>query len=219
MSDYTLLVIEGKHADHPAFVPALRKKGFVVESVPNGSGALARLDNGLIPDVVVVNAASLRATGKRICQSLRDKAPALPILLILEPDREVKKMEADVILSLPFTAQKLVNRIRHLLPGDGNSNIHAGPVRLDIEKRIVRCLDKQTRLTPRLMRLMKTLIEHQGDVIERKSLFSQVWETDYTDDTRTLDVHISWLRQAIEVDPKAPKILKTIRGVGYRLDV
>ncbi len=219
MSDSTLLVIEGKHADHPAFVPALRKKGFVVESVSNGSEALTRLGEGFCPDVVVVNAASLRASGKRICQSLRDKAPGLPILLILDSDREVEKMDADVVLSLPFTAQKLVNRIRHLLPGDGNSNIHAGPVRLDVEMRIVRSMDKQTRLTPRLMRLLKTLMDHRGEVVERNVLFSQVWETDYTDDTRTLDVHISWLRRAIEIDPKAPKLLKTVRGVGYRLDV
>lgn len=219
MNDPSLLVIEGKHADQPAFVPALRKKGFVVESVSSGSEALARLAGGLHPDVVVVNAASLRASGKRICQSIRDKAPELPILLILDSDREAENLDADIILLLPFTAQKLVNRIRHLLPGDGNSNIHAGPVRLDVEKRIVRCLDKRTRLTPRLMRLLKTLIEHPGEVIERNTLFSQVWETDYTDDTRTLDVHISWLRRAIEIDPKAPKILKTVRGVGYRLDV
>jgi DNA-binding response OmpR family regulator len=219
MNDATLLVIEGKHADHPAFVPALRKKGFVVESVNNGSEASTRLTADLTPDVIVVNAATLRTSGKRICQSLREKAPKIPILLILDPDRGIEKVEADVILPLPFTAQKLVNRIRHLLPGDGKDNIHAGPVRLDVEKRIVRCLGKQARLTPRLMRLLRNLIEHQGEVVERKTLFSQVWETDYTDDTRTLDVHISWLRRAIEIDPDHPKFLKTIRGVGYRLDV
>ncbi len=219
MSDSTLLVIEGKHADHPAFAPPLRKKGFAVELVSNGSEALKHLTDGFNPDVVVINAASLRTSGKRICQSLRDKAPKIPILLILDPDHAIEKVEADVILSLPFTAQKLVNRIRHLLPGDGDSNIHAGPVRLDVDKHIVHCLDKQTRLTPRLMHLLKTLMEHKGEVVERKALFSQVWETDYTDDTRTLDVHISWLRRAIEADPEAPKFLKTIRGVGYRLDV
>jgi DNA-binding response OmpR family regulator len=219
MRDSILLVIEGKHADHPAFVPALRKKGFVVELVANGSGALASLAGGFKPDVIVVNAASLRTSGKRICKSLRDKAPKLPILLILDPDQEIEKVDADVTLSLPFTAQKLVNRIRHLLPGDDGDNIHAGPVRLDVEKRIVRCQGKQTRLTPRLMRLLRTLIDHQGEVVERKVLFSYVWETDYTDDTRTLDVHISWLRRAIEEVPEEPKFLKTIRGVGYRLDV
>ncbi len=61
--------------------------------------------------------------------------------------------------------------------------------------------------------------ERRGEVVERKALFSKVWETNYTDDTRTLDVHVSWLRQAIEANPDAPQFLKTIRGVGYRLDV
>jgi DNA-binding response OmpR family regulator len=219
MNDVTLLLIEGNHADHPTFTPALRKKGFVVELASSGSEALARLADGFAPELVVVNAATLRSSGKRICQSLREKAASLPILLILDEDRELGKMNADAILSLPFTAQKLVNRIRHLLPGDGKDSIHAGPIRLDIEKRMVRCSGKQARLTPRLVHLLKTLIEHRGEVIERKALFSQVWETNYTDDTRTLDVHVSWLRQAIEADPDAPQFLKTIRGVGYRLDV
>jgi len=219
MNDATLLLIEGKHAEHPNFTPALRKKGFVVELVSSGNEALARLADDFSPELIVVNAATLRTSGKRICQSLREKYASLPILLILDEDREVEKMEADAILSLPFTAQKLVNRIRHLLPGDGKDSIHAGPIRLDIEKRMVRCSGKQARLTPRLVQLLKALIEHRGEVMERKALFSKVWETNYTDDTRTLDVHVSWLRQAIEADPDKPQLLKTIRGVGYRLDV
>lgn len=219
MNDATLLLLEGNHADHPAFTPALRKKGFVVELVSSGSEALARLADGFAPELIVVNAATLRTSGKRICKSLREKAADLPILLIINEDRNVEKMDADAILSLPFTAQKLVNRIRHLLPGDGKDSIHAGPIRLDIEKRMVRCSGKQARLTPRLVYLLKALIEHRGEVIERKKLFSKVWETNYTDDTRTLDVHVSWLRQAIEAEPDDPQFLKTIRGVGYRLDV
>lgn len=219
MNKATILVIEGKHADHPAFAAALRNKGFEVELVSSGSQALARLEGSFDPDAVVVNAASLRTSGKRICQSLREKTQNLPILLILDPDRERNNANANVVLSLPFTIQKLVNRIRHLLPGDGKNNIHAGLIRLDMENRTVRCFGKQTCLTPRLMRLLKILLDHRGEVIERKALFSQVWETDYTDDTRTLDVHISWLRRAIEADSDNPKLLKTVRGVGYRLDV
>ena len=219
MNDATLLVIEGKRADNPAFVPALLNKGFVVELASNGSAASTRLAGGFIPDIIVVNAASLRSTGKRICQSLREKKPKVPILLIIDPNQDMENADADVVLAMPFTAQKLVNRIRHLLPGDGKDSIHAGAVRLDIGKRTVRCLGKQARLTPRLVGLLKILIEHSGEVIERKALFSQVWETNYTDDTRTLDVHISWLRRALEVDPQKPKIIKTVRGVGYRLDV
>jgi DNA-binding response OmpR family regulator len=219
MNDARLLLIEGKHADHPAFTPALRKKGFVVELVPSGSSALARLADGFSPALVIVNAATLRSSGKRICQSLREKANGLPIMLIVDEDHNLDKVEADAVLPLPFTAQKLVNRIRHLLPGDGKDSIHAGPIRLDVEKRMVRCSGKQARLTPRLVHLLKALIEHHGEVFERKALFSQVWETDYTDDTRTLDVHVSWLRQAIEDDPNSPQFIKTVRGVGYRLDV
>jgi len=62
-------------------------------------------------------------------------------------------------------------------------------------------------------------MNQHGEVLERRSLFSRVWETDYTEDTRTLDVHISWLRRAIEDDPNHPNFLKTIRGVGYQLDL
>ncbi|MDO9348682.1 MAG: winged helix-turn-helix domain-containing protein, partial [Anaerolineales bacterium] len=101
----------------------------------------------------------------------------------------------------------------------GKNNIHAGLIRLDMENRTVRCFGKQTRLTPRLMRLLKILLDHRGELVERKALFSQVWETDYTEDMRTLDVHISWLRRAIAADSDNPKLLKTVRGVGYRLDV
>jgi len=99
------------------------------------------------------------------------------------------------------------------------SDEHVGPIRLDLEKRRVRCMGKSTKLTPRLVTLLQLLMEKHGEVVEREPLFKKAWETNYTGDTRTLDVHISWLRQAIELDPDNPKLLKTIRGVGYRLDV
>ncbi|MCZ7552982.1 MAG: helix-turn-helix domain-containing protein [Anaerolineales bacterium] len=82
----------------------------------------------------------------------------------------------------------------------------------------MRCQGREATLTPRLAQLLKMLLEHSGEVIERDELFRQIWHTEYTLDTRTLDVHISWLRQAIEEEPRKPRFLKTIRGVGYRLD-
>ncbi|MGE5252109.1 MAG: response regulator transcription factor [Bacteroidota bacterium] len=214
----TLLVIESRHAEIPSFAADLQKKGFDVETARNGSQALARLKE-ITPSVSVVNAASLRSTGLRICQSLREKDPKLPLILILGKENNVDKEAADAIMVLPFTVQKLVNRIKPLLPGDGKNVLHVGPVRLDIERRRVRSLNKSSRLTPRLVALLQMLMEHHGEVVEREALFKKVWETDYTGDTRTLDVHVSWLRRAIELDPERPKFLKTIRGVGYRLDV
>lgn len=218
MTDATILIIEGRHADIPSFAPDLQKKGFTVVTAKSGSDAISKL-NKTSADLVVVNAASLRSSGVRICRSLRDKKDKLPIILILASRKTVAKNTADVILNLPFTVQKLSNRITPLLPGDGKDVIQAGAIRLDTERRRVRCLGKNAKLTPRLVALLKTLIEHQGEVVEREQLFKEVWETDYTGDTRTLDVHVSWLRRAIELDPLEPKFLKTIRGFGYRLDV
>jgi DNA-binding response OmpR family regulator len=218
MKNTTLLVIEGRHAEVPSFAADLQKKGFDVVSVQNGSEAVSKLKQAN-PSLVVVNAASLRSTGIRICLSLRKKDSKIPIILIVENGKSADKDLADSILALPFTVQKLVNRVAALMPGDGNNVVSVGPIRLDLEHRRVRSLGKNTKLTPRLITLLQLLMDKHGEVVEREALFKKVWETNYTGDTRTLDVHISWLRRAIELDPNNPKFLKTIRGVGYRLDV
>ncbi len=218
MKKDTILVIEGRHAEIPSFAGDLQKKGFDVVSFQNGSQAVSKIKQ-INPSLVVINAASLRSTGIRICLSVRKKDSKLPIILILEKEKSIDKEIADSVLALPFTAQKLVNRIKALLPGDGNNVVSAGPIRLDLENRRVKSLGKSTKLTPRLITLLQLLMDKHGEVVEREALFKKVWETNYTGDTRTLDVHISWLRQAIELDPDNPKFLKTIRGVGYRLDV
>ncbi|HEY3474885.1 MAG TPA: response regulator transcription factor [Anaerolineales bacterium] len=218
MKKTTLLVIEGRHAEIPSFANDLQKKGFDVVSAQNGSEAVSQLKQ-TTPSLVVVNAASLRSTGSRICLSIRKKDSKIPIILIVDKERPVDKELADSVLVLPFTVQKLVNRIKALMPGDGENVVSVGPIRLDLENRRVRSLGKNTRLTPRLIMLLQILMDKHGEVVEREALFKKVWETNYTGDTRTLDVHISWLRRAIELDPDNPKFLKTIRGVGYRLDV
>lgn len=214
-----ILLIEGKRNDGPSFVAGLTKKGFQVETATSGSAALTRLQESR-PDLVVVNAATMRTSGKRICLSLRQEAPNVPIVLILEENAEpVEKIDANVVLNLPFTLQKLLNRIKPLLPAAQKAVMRAGPISLDVDQRSVRCGGRQASLTPRLVTLLKILMEQRGVVIERERLFSMVWDTNYTGDTRTLDVHISWLRQAVEDDPRHPRYIKTVRGVGYRLDV
>jgi DNA-binding response OmpR family regulator len=214
-----ILWIEGKRADGPSFIPGLRKKGFLVDTVPTGKAALSRIMEAP-SDLVVVDASSLRTSGKRICQDIRAEKNGLPILLIANPDRPDTQDDcANTVLKQPFTIRKLINRIMPLLPAPGNSSLQAGPIELDFKRKMVRCDEREVRLTPRLAHLLKILMEHPGEVLEREKLFREVWNTEYTGDTRTLDVHISWLRQAIEISPRQPRFLKTIRGVGYRLDV
>jgi DNA-binding response OmpR family regulator len=214
-----ILWIEGKRAEGPSFIPNLRKKGFFVETVPTGKAALARLGESTT-DLVVVDAPSLRTSGKRICQDIRAKKNGLPILLIANPNLPDTNGDcANIILKQPFTIRKLINRIMPLLPASGGNSLQAGSIELDLTRKLVRCDDREAHLTPRLAHLLKILMQHPGEVLERERLFREVWNTEYTGDTRTLDVHISWLRQAIEVSPRQPRFLKTIRGVGYRLDV
>ncbi|HZU87388.1 MAG TPA: response regulator transcription factor [Anaerolineaceae bacterium] len=213
-----ILLIEGKRADHLSFNTGLTRKGFLVESVPSGSAAMVRLAQEL-PEVVVVDAASMRTSGRRICQSIRQFAQQQPVVLVVEQVSESEeKPEADVVLVQPFTLQKLVNRIRPLLPAEHSRLIQAGGLQLHPEQRWVRVQGRQVALTPRLVSLLKILMERPGEVIGREELFRQVWETEYTGDTRTLDVHISWLRQAVEENPRKPRYIKTVRGMGYRLD-
>jgi DNA-binding response OmpR family regulator len=216
-----ILLIEGKRSDRPSFVAGLARKGYQVESVANGSEALTRLEP-LSPDLIIINAASMRTSGKRICQSIRAHARGAHIVLITD-GQNVEAIEredlANVVLTLPFTLQKLMNRIRPLLPAEKKDLLEIGTLQLDPTQRWVRMGTRQTSLTPRLVLLLKILMEQPGVVIERELLFKKVWDTTYTEDTRTLDVHVSWLRRAIEEDPRNPQIIKTIRGVGYRLDM
>lgn len=211
--------MEGKRGDIPVFLGGLTRKGFDVTPFQNGKAAFDYLKINT-PHVVLINAASMQTSGRRICQSVRQLAPNIPILLIVDEGyKNQGKVDAEVLLTLPFTLQKLLNRLRPLLPAEEKNLIKAGPLHLDTDQRWVRYNNRQISLTPRLIMLLRVLMDHPGEVIEREALFKQVWETDYTGDTRTLDVHISWLRQAIEEDPRHPRFVKTVRGVGYRLDV
>jgi DNA-binding response OmpR family regulator len=167
----------------------------------------------------VVNAPSLRTSGVRICQSLRDRKDNLPVILISDNGAVPEDAPVNLVLELPFTVRKLDNRIKPFLPLESDKIIKAGDLKLDLEHHQFRCGERETRLTPRLACLLEMLMRKPNEVITRENLFRKIWETDFIEDTRTLDVHISWLRKAIEEDPRKPKYLKTLRGVGYRLDV
>ncbi len=216
---HLILLIEGKRADRPSYMAGLSKKGFEVESVATGSDALKKLKS-IDPKAVIVDAASMRTSGTRICNGLRKNLKDTPILLIVaEEQNGVNPDCADEVLRLPFTLQKLLNRLKPYMSLDQNEKLVRGPIELDIKQRWLCCGGKRTRLTPRLFILMKTFMKRPGEVLRREELFKKLWETDYFGDMRSLDVHISWLRQAVEEDPRHPLFIKTERGVGYRLEV
>jgi DNA-binding response OmpR family regulator len=160
----TILWIEGKRAPTQDFVGQLQSRGYEICVADSGNSALQMLDT-LDPDIIIVDAVSLRSSGKRICRSLRDKSNGVPIVLI--SDGKIKPDEAcvTVVLTLPFTIRKLLNRIKPLLPSEGQKVIHRGPIRLDLELRRVRCHGRETRLTPRLTKILQILLLNAGRVV------------------------------------------------------
>jgi DNA-binding response OmpR family regulator len=214
-----ILLIEGKRTEYPVFFVGLTAKGFQVSLVSSGSEASKHLERE-VPQLVLVNAPSMRTSGRRICQTIRARFQDLPIILMADENvQNIEALEANVVLVQPFTLQKLLNRIRLLLPSEEKELHQVGALQLDIEHRWAKYKDRQARLTPRLTALLNALMERPGEVFDRGELFQLVWETGYTGDTRTLDVHISWLRKALEEDARHPQFIKTVRGVGYRLDL
>ncbi len=216
--DVAILIIEGRRGDYSSFGEELTDKGYQVTKAPSGSAGLKQLGS-VKPHVVIVDAASLRTSGIRICQSLRVSENSLPIILIVEKHIKLPKtIDANLVLRLPFTVQKLINRLHAYHPTDDKYVLQVGPIELNTRTQLVTCHDRQTKLTPRLVDILKMLMENNGKVVRRDPLFTEIWDTEYTGDTRTLDVHISWLRQAIEEDPRNPKLIRTERGVGYILE-
>lgn len=208
-----------RRADMPSFVPDLEAKGYKVTFISTGKDALQKLDLNK-PDVMVIDAASMRTTGSRICKSIQAKHPTLPIILINTSDNlPNNEIVAEVQLVHPFTIRKLENRIVPFSPGNSDKTIKEGPILLDMDRQVIRCNKKEEHVTPRMAEILKMLINQKGEVLKREYLFSKIWSTDYTEDTRSLDVHINWLRKIIEKDPNKPKLLLTVRGKGYKLDL
>jgi DNA-binding response OmpR family regulator len=218
MADEVIMVIEREGGRAPTFASALQRKDYRVEVVTTGGAALTRA-GAARPAVIILNAASLGSTGIRICHRLR-QAFDVPIIHIVQDARAIDPADTvcDILLPLPFTARKLINRIEQLWPTSGDDTIQVGPVEFIKRTRVVRADARDTRLTPKSADLLEVFLHNPGKTLDRAFLMRQVWDTNYTGDTRTLDVHVRWVRQAIEPDPAVPQHIKTVRGIGYRFD-
>lgn len=219
MSLGKILLVESDRTNAPSFAPALEKKGYSVSVEHSTKTALRRIPQ-LGPDVVVVDAASLKTSGTRLVKRIQEHVNGTPILLIAgkKPSLE-EKTTATLTLVQPFTARKLLNGVARLLPGDDSQCLQVGPIKLNLAQRRISCGGREERVTPKQAKLCEIFLRNPGQLLTRKYLIKHVWDTDYTGDTRTLDVHMSWLRGVVEPNPQKPRYLKTIRGLGYRLDL
>jgi DNA-binding response OmpR family regulator len=212
-----LVCIEPQVNPQTSFQQGLERRGYQVSAFSNEQTALEHLKSEPV-QVAVVNALSAAHRGEAICHLLRAQVSDLPILLLLPAGAKVaKNLQANVVLIKPFTIRKVVNRIKKLLAEPRTHIMQVGDVRLNCRTRLVQRGDgAPQKLTPKQAALLETLMTHPGKVLTRSYLMKKVWHTDYMGDTRTLDVHIRWVREKIEPDPSNPIYVITKRGIGYR---
>jgi DNA-binding response OmpR family regulator len=167
------------------------------------------------PDLIIVDCTS-RLNGAKLCQELQRTLDAL-LIAIVRDEGEAAELESTTCLVKPYTARQFIESIEGVLSSP--HRLEVGPLRLDLRARTILAphhTEPQT-LSPKLFALLRILMQAQGEVVPRERLMAEVWETDFVEDTRTLDVHIRWLRQIIEPAPGTPHYLLTVRGVGYRV--
>lgn len=219
MKAVNLLLIETHRKTAPSFSVDLEKSGYTV-CIANKVSTAIKHARRLIPDIIILDAASMRMVGNRMCSRIRRACHPCQLIHLVEnhiiPD---SKWGADITLVQPFTGRKVLNAVKRMHPLPEGNWRDIGPLRLCVKQRRVQCWGKEKRLTPKETRLLQVLLNRAGNTVSRKYLIKHVWETDYLGDTRTLDVHISWLRRAIEKNPLQPQLLQTVRGEGYRLDL
>jgi DNA-binding response OmpR family regulator len=210
-----IVLVERRRSAHKSFADALRKR-YQVSSVISGKQALATAVE-LRPVAIVVDAISMNSPGDRIVHALKVGQPA-PLVHLVET---ALSSDADVLLEAPVSVRKLTTALDRLTAParTGSDALVVGPFEMDIPRRVLRVSGKEKQLTPKLALLVEVFLRHPGETLDRRQLMERVWQTDYLGDTRTLDVHVRWIRSLIETDPAHPQYLKTVRGIGYRLEV
>ncbi len=213
----TVLIVANDKATTASLSGSFNKKEFAIVTANSGRQALVQAKTRL-PDAVVVDSTSPRLNTKRLCRALRAETYALIILLASNVSKAEQMNGVNLVLPKTTTPKKLTQRVRAALDNRPPREIRLGNLVLDVERRRVTRANKSQRLTPKEFELLKLFMERPGQTISRKMLMKEIWDTDYLGDTRTLDVHMRWLREKIEDDASEPKTLITMRGQGYKLE-
>ena len=217
MEATTILFIGRIQANQASLALALEKRYRVLRAASGKEGLSLTADQP--PQAVILDAASMRTPGERVCRALRNGLPSTPIIhLHPGPKREAQTV-ADVLLFPPVSSRRLLNAVDRLLKAHDDALIACGPFTMNLARRILVVQGQETHLTPKQALLIEMFLRNPDRTLDRKTLMEKVWNTNYLGDTRTLDVHIRWIRQVIEADPSNPRYLRTVRGIGYRLDL
>ncbi|MFP3897923.1 MAG: response regulator [Dehalococcoidia bacterium] len=208
----------------------LSKDSYQVVAALDGAEALeiARREK---PELIILDLMLPKLSGLEVCRILRNEM-TVPILMLTAKAEEVDRVVgleigADDYMTKPFSMRELLARVRAMLrradmsrlkPDDERESLQVGDLMIDIGRHQVLYQGSPLPLTAKEYDLLAFLGRNKGFVFSREQLLDKVWGYDYAGDTRTVDVHVRWLRQKIEADPAHPRNLITVRGAGYKLE-
>jgi len=221
----SVLLVEDERSIAEPFASALMRSGFRTTVAQTGAEAMA-LTVELRPDVVLLDLSLPDTDGREVCRRLRLESD-VPIIMVTASgtvtDRVVGlELGADDYIVKPFATGEVIARIRAVLrrrPGGPpeDQELTVQQLRIDLAARRAWVLDRELELTRKEFDLLARLARDAGRVVTRESLMSDVWDLNWFGSTKTLDVHIAWLRRKLADDPSDPTYIHTVRGVGFRL--
>ncbi len=225
-----ILLVEDEESYREPLAYLLDKEGYQVSTAATGPDALARFDDDGA-DLVLLDLMLPGLPGTEVCRRLRAGSD-VPIIMLTAKDGEIDKvvgleLGADDYVTKPYSSRELLARIRAVLrrgdaarqqdePGDDDL-LTLGPVEMDVDRHVVRVHGEQVAFPLKEFELLELLLRNPGRVLTRGQLIDRIWGSDYVGDTKTLDVHVKRLRAKVEDDPSVPRLLTTVRGLGYKL--
>lgn len=226
MTEVRVLVIEDEEPLADSIKYNLELEGYGVDIAHGGNAGLRKFKQGN-PSLVLLDVMLPEISGLDLCRMMRGESD-VPIIMITARDSEADKVTglelgADDYVTKPFSMRELLARVRANLRRHGMSPLEqdsevltGGPVVLDVGRHEVTVDGTQVELRPREFELLASFLRNKGLLMTRDRLIDEVWGMDYFGDTKTLDVHIKRVRKKIEPEPKTPRYLVTIRGLGYK---
>ena len=225
-----VLIVEDEVSFSDALAYLLKKESYEVEVAVNGAEAIERFQT-FNPDLILLDLMIPEVSGTEVCRVIRSTSQ-VPIIMLTAKDSEIDKvvgleLGADDYVTKPYSSREVLARMKAVMRRNSGDSagleegalLTAGSVRMDIDKHQVTVNSVAVTFPLKEFELLEFLMRNSGRVLTRSQLIDRVWGNDYFGDTKTLDVHIKRLRAKIEKDPANPKIIHTIRGLGYKLEI
>ena len=210
----------------------MSSEGFKVSSFKDGLSALDFINNDIKKDVdlIILDLMLPGLNGLELCRKIRNDEDYTPILILSAKDNESDRVlglevGADDYLIKPFGLNELIARSRALIRRSKRNKkyieksktvLEFNHIKMFLEECRVTSFDKEITLSPKEFKLLELFLKNPKRVWSRDLILEKIWEIDFIGDTKTVDVHVRWLREKLEEDPSAPKFLKTVRGFGYK---